>query len=131
MIFVDTNYFLRFLLQDNNNQYQEAKNFFLKAAQGKLKLITSLVVFFEVCWVLRSVYGKDKASLINTLSKITSLNIDFEQYKLITDSLNLFRDSSLSLEDCYNLAFAKQKKVREFKTFDLKLAKQFNQTVIR
>lgn len=35
MIFVDTNYFLRFLLKDNQAQYLQAKELFLSAAQGK------------------------------------------------------------------------------------------------
>ena len=31
MIFVDTNYFLRFLLKDEQNHYLEAKSFFEQA----------------------------------------------------------------------------------------------------
>lgn len=125
MIFIDTNYFLRFLLKDNNQQSSQAKELFLQAARGKKQLVTSLLVFFEVCWVLRSVYGKDKASLAKILSDILSLNFVLDERRLILESLDFFKNTNLSLEDCYNLIFAKQKKATEFKTFDLKLAKIF------
>lgn len=52
MIFVDTNYFLRFLLADQEEQHQTAKALFKKAAIGEVDLFTSLIVFFEVYWVL-------------------------------------------------------------------------------
>ena len=43
MIFVDTNYFLRFLLKDNKLQHRKAKQLMLDSAQGKLKLFTSII----------------------------------------------------------------------------------------
>ena len=60
MVFVDTNYFLRFLLKDIDNQFKEAKQLFLKSAQGDISLTTSVIVFFEVVWVLRKSFSKDK-----------------------------------------------------------------------
>jgi len=38
MTFVDTNYFLRFLLADVESQHQTAKELFRNAALGKVKL---------------------------------------------------------------------------------------------
>ena len=51
-MFIDTNYFLRFLLNDVEHQHTEVKNLFLDASEGKADLITSTIVFFEVYWVL-------------------------------------------------------------------------------
>ena len=48
MIFVDTNYFLRFLLADNEPQYSKVKRLFLQAARGIVKLATSVVVFLRL-----------------------------------------------------------------------------------
>lgn len=125
MIFVDTNYFLRFLLKDIENQFQEAKQLFLKSARGDINLITSVVVFFEVVWVLRSTYKKDRQALIEKLEMILGLNIEFDEHQLLTESVNLFKRVNLSLEDCYNLTIAKAKRAQDFKTFDSKLAKVF------
>ena len=125
MIFVDTNYFLRFLLKDIETQYLEAKNLFLLVGKSDIKLLSSVVVFFEVFWVLRSSYGKDKESLVVTLDKLLKLNVEFDRHQLLVSSVNLFKKMNLSLEDCYNLVFAKEQDVESFKTFDLKLAKAF------
>lgn len=55
MMFVDTNYFLRFLLEDNKAQAQKVKQLFETASRGEgEELTTSLVVFFEIYWVLTS-----------------------------------------------------------------------------
>ena len=123
MIFVDTNYLLRFLLRDNEGQYRESKQLLLDAAAGKVKLTSSTVVFFEIVWVLRSVYLKDKHALEQVLRKVLSLNIEFSDYELLTDSINLFAKNNLSLEDCYNIAFARDNKAVGFKTFDIRLQK--------
>lgn len=125
MVFVDTNYFLRFLLEDIDIQFQEAKQLFLKNARGDINLTTSMVVFFEVVWVLRKSFSKDKQALIGALEKVLSLRVELAEGPLLVKSLNLFKKSNLSLEDCYNLVFAKERGVASFKTFDLKLAKAF------
>mgnify|MGYP001576873490 CR=1 FL=1 len=130
MIFVDTNYFLRFLLRDNENQYQDAKQLLLDGACGKVKLTSSTVVFFEVAWVLRSVYQKEKQALVLVLLKLLNLNIDFNDYEVLVASINLFAKNNLSLEDCYNITYAVENKVVGFKTFDKKLSKYYNSLVI-
>lgn len=127
MTFIDTNYFLRFLLKDINNQHLEAKNFFLSASESKVSLTTSTIVFFEIYWVLSSYYGKSKTEITDVLKKILSLNfIELEERQILFNSLSLFKKSRLDLEDCYNIYYAKSKEVKSFKTFDKKLAKQFN-----
>ena len=129
MIFVDTNYFLRFLLRDIESQYKEAKNIFLQAGRGEEDLFSSIVVFFEVFWVLRSTYKKDKQALVEKLDKLLKLNVEFDDHQLLLESVNLFKHLPLSLEDCFNLCLAKVKGVRDFKTFDIKLGNEFEKLV--
>lgn len=127
MTFIDTNYLLRFLLKDIRSQYQEAKQLLLKGAQGEEKLVTSTVVFFELYWVLSSYYEKNKSDLVRLLKKV--LDLDFLVLKerlILRDSVEDFSDTNFDLEDCYNLSFAKTNKIKEFKTFDEKLVKQWN-----
>jgi len=126
MTFVDTNYFLRFLLADNLAQHQKAKELFLLAAEGKKKLFTSLVVFFEIYWVLTSFYEKNKsevAQILNNILKIEFLGI--ESKEILKEALNIYKKTSLDLEDAYNIVYAKSKKASEFKTFDKNLLKFF------
>lgn len=129
MHFVDTNYFLRFLLDDISEQHKEAKELFISASEGKIELITSTIVFFEIYWVLSSYYEKDKYEAADALQKILGLNfIDLRERQILFNSLSLFKKTNLDLEDCYNFYYAKSRDVKknEFKTFDKKLEKEFN-----
>lgn len=127
MIFIDTNYFLRFLLKDVESQHLQVKNLFLEAAEDKKKLFTSLIVFFELYWVLTSYYQQDKDQLINTLNQLLGFGfVHISEKTILNESLHLFNRSSLSLEDCYNLSFAKSSGAKDFKTFDKKLSKHFS-----
>lgn len=125
MIFVDTNYFLRLLLKDIKDQYKQAKDLFLLAEKNNEKLISSQIVFFELFWVLGSSYKSDKQTLIDKLDKILKLNVEFDGHQQLVESVNLFKKLNLSLEDCYNLVFAKGRNVNLFKTFDVRLSKAF------
>lgn len=124
MTFIDTNYFLRFLLADNHKQSEKVKELFLSAAEGKSQLFTSGIVIFEIYWVLSSYYGKNKSEIVLTLEKILALEfIEVDNRSIFFQALNLFQGQPLSLEDCYHLAFANSKKAKTFATFDQKLVK--------
>ena len=51
MIFVDTNYFVRFLLRDVELQFGKARKLFEDAADGRKVLFTSTIVIFEIYWL--------------------------------------------------------------------------------
>jgi len=127
MIFVDTNYFLRYLLRDNEKQYLIASKLIEEAALGTKELFTSTIVFFELQWVLGSVYNKQKANIVPILKSIlASLPfIRIEERSLLEESLGLYEEESVSLADCYNLLVARDQKVETFATFDQKLLKLY------
>ncbi|MBI2020232.1 PIN domain-containing protein [Candidatus Daviesbacteria bacterium] len=126
MIFVDTNYFLRYLLQDDPRQYNVAKQLFVDAASGQKQLITSTIVLFEIFWVLKSYYNMEKALIIVTIRNILKLQfITLDDRSILEKALGYFAKTNLSLEDCYNIAYAKSKVAKVFKTFDVKLEKEF------
>ena|SRR3990167_6562271 len=127
MIFVDTNYFLRFLLNDNSDQRAESVKLFDLGAQNKLKLLTSTLVIFEIYWVLSSFYQKNKSKLCPLLQDILKLEfITLGERAILSDSITIFKNSNLSFEDCYNLCYARENKVTDFKTFDKILLNKFH-----
>jgi len=126
MTFVDTNYFLRFLLRDNEEQYSTSRTLFEKGILGKEKLFTSIIVFFEINWVLSSFYAIRKEKCISLLKKILRMNyIAFEFNDLMQKAIEIYKNTSLDLEDSFNLVYAKEWKASSFATFDEKLKKQF------
>ena len=126
MTFVDTNYFLRFLLRDNESQYKKTKQLFIEASNGEIELTTSVIVFFEVYWVLKSFYGKNKSELSEILDKLLALTfIHLEEREILKNSLQFYEAYSLSFEDCYNLIYIKERGVKDLRSFDNKLLKVF------
>lgn len=124
MIFIDTNYFLRFLINDVPDQAESVSDFFKDSLRDNTELFTSELVIFELCWVLQSSLGKKKSELIAILKKVLDMSfIVLEKREYLQEALVLFADTTLEFEDCYNLAFAKHKKAKKFATFDKKLQK--------
>lgn len=126
MIFVDTNYFVRFFLKDVPRQFDEAEKLFLLGAREKEILITSTIVFFEIYWLFKSFYGKTKPEIIEILHKLLNMKfIVLEEKWILEEALVIFSRVSLDLEDCYYLAFMKSQKIKNLKTFDHKLQREF------
>lgn len=130
MIFVDTNYFLRFLLKDVNQQHRQAKKLFTQAAIGKIRLFTSVIVFFEIYWVLASFYEKGKLEVVGILEDVLKMEfIDWENKEILDKAVKMFRRESLELEDVFNLVYARREKAIAVKSFDKKLEKVFKEEV--
>lgn len=126
MTFVDSNYFLRFLLNDHLKQHQIAKKFFMEAAQGRVQAFTSSIVLFEVYWVLSSFYEKKKADLAPILGKVLDMDfISLTEREILKEAIGIYLNSNLGLEDAYYLAYSKKCMAKDFKTFDKKLYRLF------
>lgn len=126
MIFVDTNYFLRLLDDDKSDLHTKAKNFFLKAAAGNGEYITSVIVIFEAYWVLKSFYRLDKTRCISLIESILKMDfIRLTDRQILFNALRRFSGSSLELEDCFHLEYAKASGCQGIATFDAKLSRAF------
>lgn len=127
MIFIDTNYFLRYLVGDIEDQHDLAVKLFEEGAKGTKILFTSIIVIFELNWVLTPVLGKNREKIASVLRSIMLLSfIQFDEKNIFEQALDLFEKQNLSLADCYNLIIAKSNKAESFATFDKKLLKQFD-----
>jgi predicted nucleic-acid-binding protein len=127
MMFVDTNYFLRFLLSDQGAQHKTATQLFAQAASGEVRLFTSLVVFLEIYWVLSSFYQKNKKELIEKLEGVLGMSfIEIQDREILESAVRVYKDTTLDLEDAYNLVFAAFHGASELKTFDKQLDKIFS-----
>lgn len=122
MIFVDTNYFLRFLRNDIPEQAAKAKKLFLDAAEGKETFITSTVVFFEIYWVIHKFYKTRKHDVVRRLHEVLEMNfIVIEERETLIKALEMYHRTTLDFEDCYNVVFSRERDAKEFRTFDKRL----------
>ncbi|TSC90031.1 MAG: PilT protein domain-containing protein [Microgenomates group bacterium Gr01-1014_5] len=126
MIFIDTNLFLRFLLKDNLSQHKQAEKLLLRGAKEEVKLFTSVIVIFEVYWVLKSVYKKDRRELVKELRQILDLKfIQLDYRESLTLAVEHYSTTRFNLPDSFNLFYAKKNNADKFATFDEKLQKAF------
>ncbi|HLB60523.1 MAG TPA: PIN domain-containing protein [Patescibacteria group bacterium] len=127
-VFVDTNYFLRFFLKDIYEQHDKAKFLFIQGAEKKLLLLTSIIVVFELHWVLKSHYQKEKQEIVTVLRDVLSMDfIDLPEREDLRDAVLFFDTTNLSLEDCYHLIFSKKNNASRLASFDKKLQRAFKQ----
>ena len=130
MNFVDTNYFLRLMLRDVEDQFLEVKKVFNDGLAGKIKLFTSLIVFFEIYWVLSSFYRQKKEEVISVLEDVLKMTfVALPERVLLFKALDLYGWTNLGLEDCFNVFYAQENKAKKFLTFDRKLAKSFGRSL--
>ena len=116
MIRVDTNYIIRYLMNDN-----------IEMANIAEEILTSKNVFIsneilaEVVYVLLGVYEISKIDIANQLLTLIEFrNISVSNMNVIKQTFQLFKTKNLDFVDCLLCAYSNQD---EILTFDKKLNK--------
>ncbi len=116
MIRIDTNYIIRYLVNDD-----------IKMADIAEEVLTIKRVFIsneilaEVVYVLQGVYEISKEDISNQLLELISFeNIAVSNYEIINKALKIFKTKNLDFVDCLLSSYSNQD---EILTFDKKLNK--------
>lgn len=126
LVFVDTNYFVRLIENDVENQVVEVKELFESAVNGKVKLCSSVIVLFEIYWLLKSFYDKKDDELQTILIKLVSMSyVEWQEREVLIEAISKLRLQAGDLEDSYNLSWAMSRGVKKLASFDQKLQKQW------
>jgi len=117
MIVLDANYILRFLLNDNEKMFLEAKNVII---QENCLILNEVMA--EVVYVLSGVYEMPKDLISKTLSQFIKLeNLSTHEPKMVLiDALKYYQSKNIDFVDCYLCALKEKYTV---KSFDKKLKK--------
>lgn len=116
------------LLKDNESQFKTVYDLFQKAIKNEARVETSIIVMFEIYWVLKSFYQENKQEYLEKLKKILKMEfVKIENRQILNGAVLLFQQTNLNLEDCYNLVFA-EKKSQEFASFDKKALSEFRKS---
>lgn len=114
---IDTNYIVRYLVRDIEEEYQLAKIFFEDLSAESW---ISTIVMAETVYILENHYKIRKKEAISAIeSIIIQPNIDCE--KFIFDSLQIYKNSNISYYDSLILAETKYKGC-QLKSLDKKLS---------
>lgn len=119
MKLIDANVILRYLLNDNPEMAEKAKNIVENGAYTKPEIIA------EVVYVLKGVYRVTRAEIQIFLQSMLNA-VYCTQQAAVTYALDVYADTSLDFVDCLLIAYHVLNKEDVF-AFDAKLAKRLSE----
>ncbi len=119
MIGLDTNVLIRYLTQDDEQQWQRAT----ELIAGQQQCFIANIVLCEMVWVLRgNPYKFDKDEILDTLeAMLQSAIFEFENRSLVYQALQRAKQGRGDFSDYLIGAIARQVGCKETATFDRKL----------
>ena len=129
---LDTNVLVRFIVQDDETQFNAAKRLVAQSVHEGLTLFVPITVILEMEWVLRSRYRLPKDEVLRALSNLFSAaELTFESERALEVALHHYREGSVDFADCLNIALASQAGEAPLWTFDQRAAKVAGAQLIR
>lgn len=102
---LDTNVLIRFLVADKSPKYKNLYPFFKALEQGGKRVELKLIILFQSVFVLKSFYKVPKELIADgMLDLIEYKGIVIKEKSIIRRTLELWRDTSLEIVDCYLIA---------------------------
>lgn len=124
MLGLDTNVLVRFLVQDDQAQFERAQRLIARETRTSGGVLISLLVLLETEWVLRSRYGLAKAEILSAFSGLlASAELRFEDEHSIEEALFAWKDSPADFADCLLGARHRALGCRATASFDAKAVK--------
>ena len=119
MRFVDTNIFLRFLVNDDSKKADACELLFRNAITGKESLFTTDMVIAEIVWVLESYYELAKNDVREKVEKILNTpNLVCPQKDIILSALNVYTEKNIDFIDAFNAMTLRDKGIGELYSYD-------------
>ncbi len=119
--FADTNFYLRFLLQDNKEQAKKTQNFLERASEGEIEIIFISPVILEMTYVLESVYEVPREKIAQSLLTLIKTDyLEVQDRDVWVGVFELYKKKNISLFDIY-LSMKSQGEGADVLTYDQKL----------
>jgi predicted nucleic acid-binding protein len=126
---LDTNYLLRYIIEDVSEQVDEVVKLFEECAEGNARCFVSIVVQMECFYVLSTFYDFDKQKVCDIMSNIYDMSfIRFDQLSIMRRAMEIHLTSSLSIQDAYMVSLSLERGYG-FKSFDKKAINVFDKLV--
>jgi predicted nucleic-acid-binding protein len=101
MLGVDTNVLVRFLIRDDEAQFERARKLIKREVAAGRRVFVSQLVLLETEWVLRSQYRLSKSQIIEAISGLLDASdIRFEDEPAIEEALFIWKDTTAEFADC-------------------------------
>jgi predicted nucleic acid-binding protein len=119
MRFVDTNIFLRFLVNNDPEKADACEALFRKAISGEQDLVTSEMVIAEIVWVLESYYELEKSAIQERVEKILNTkNLTCPNADIIISALAFYVEKNVDYIDAYSALVMKRDEISTMYSYD-------------
>jgi predicted nucleic-acid-binding protein len=101
MLGIDTNVLVRFLVRDDEAQFERARRLIKREVSAGRRVFVNHVVIMETEWVLRSRYAIPKTQVIEALSGLLdAADVQMEDEPTIEQALFAWKDAAADFADC-------------------------------
>lgn len=122
-LIVDTNVFLRFILNDIPDQKKQFGKILQEAKKSEVTVIVPQIIIFEIDFALEKLYGFSKEEVVDKLQVIVDMPyFQVQDRDALRSALIIYLQKNLSLVDCFLSVKAKEEGGELF-TFDKNLQK--------
>jgi len=119
VIAVDTNVLVRFFVQDDERQYQQAARLLQSSEDSGESIYVSNIVLAELVWVLKGAYKIPKLDIIKALSVLLANRLFvFADAELVRDTLNKYQSGTSDFADYLLALDGLKQQARTTFTFD-------------
>ena len=102
MIGIDTNILVRFIVNDDEKQFEIAKDLILAYEGKKHTMFINDIVFCEVSWVLKMGYHYSRQEIYNVINAILSMEeFCFASQQLLIEAITLYKNTLADFSDCF------------------------------
>ncbi len=124
MLGIDTNVLVRYLVRDDETQYEKARKLIRREVAAGRRVFVNQLVLMETEWVLRSRYSVPKSQIIEAISGLlNAIDVQFEDEPSIEEALFTWKDSIADFADCLIGAKNRRMGCRTTATFDAKASR--------
>ncbi len=124
MLGIDTNVLVRFLVRDDEAQFEKARKLIKREVAAGRRVFVNQLVLMETEWVLRSRYAVPKNQIIEAMSGLLdATDVQFEDEPAIEKALFIWKDAAADFADCLIGAKNRRLGCRVTASFDLKASK--------
>lgn len=124
MLGIDTNVLVRFLVRDDEAQFEKARRLIKREVAAGRRVFVSQLVLLETEWVLRSRYALPKVEIVAAISGLLdAADLQFEDEPAVEQALFVWKDSAADFADCLIGAQNRKLGCRATATFDVNASK--------
>ena len=124
MLGIDTNVLVRYLVRDDQSQYERARRLIRREVNAGEPVPVSLLVLLEMEWVLRSRYELAKPDIVAVISSLLqTVELALEDEPSVEHAIYSWKNSLAEFADCLIDALNHRLGCRATATFDRKALK--------